>query len=86
MACTAVPGGVMVLLAWMLAEKEVDRIDSGYLPDTARPAVSTARAATLLGVFAVIVLFALQGLLFCSGAYDGLWGSMLLVIAGASGA
>jgi len=77
MACTAVPGGVMVLFAWMLAEKEMDRIDSGYLPADARGMVRLLRTATFIGVLVVVLLFVLQGWLFCSGAYDTLWLQML---------
>jgi len=77
LACTSVPGGMMVLLAWMLVEKESDRIDSGYLPETARRRVGQLQILAYLSVSAVILLFVAQAYLFCSGGYDALWGRML---------
>ncbi len=85
MACTAVPGGVMVLFAWMLAEKEMDRIESGYLPADARGVVRLLQTATFVGVLVVVFLFVAQGYLFCSGFYDELWMSMLEWLVGADG-
>jgi hypothetical protein len=67
----------MVLLAWMLAEKEVDRVDSGYLPADARPVVNLLQTACYVGVLLVVALFVAQAYLFCSGFYDDLWSSML---------
>jgi len=85
MACTAVPGGIMVLFAWMLAEKEMDRVHSGYLPAEARGLVRLLQAATFVGVLVVVLLFLAQGLLFCSGFYDQLWMSMLDGLVGGDG-
>lgn len=77
MLCTTAPGGLLVLLAWLLVEKEMDRIDSGYLPSDARPHVQRLRTFTYAGVLVVIGLFVAQGFLLCGHAYDGLWLSML---------
>ncbi len=77
LACTAVPGGVMVLMAWMLVEKEMDRVDSGYLPSDARVTVGRLQVAAYAAVLMVIALFGVQAWLFCSGAYDVLWADML---------
>jgi hypothetical protein len=77
LACTSVPGGVMVLAGWMLVEKEMDRIDSGYLPSDARKTVGVLQMLAYAAVFGVIALFGLQAWLFCSGAYDQLWADML---------
>lgn len=77
MLCTTAPGGLLVLLAWLVVEKEMDRIDSGYLPADARPHVQQLRTFTYAGVMVVIGLFVAQGLLLCGNAYDGLWMSML---------
>ena len=82
MACTAVPGGVMVLFGWMLAEKEMDRIESGYLPADARGLVRALRTASFAGVLMVVMLFVLQGWLFCSGYYDTLWLQLLDLAVG----
>lgn len=80
MACTAVPGGVIVLMAWMLAEKEVDRIENGYLADDTRLTVNRLQLISLISVVFVVVLFAVQAWLFCSGYYDLLWAGALGLI------
>jgi len=77
LACTSVPGGVMVLLAWMLVEKEMDRIESGYLPEEARRVVGQLQVLAYVGVAVVVLLFGVQAYLFCSGGYDMLWGALL---------
>ncbi len=77
MACTAAPGGLLVLAGWMVVEKELDRIDSGYLPTDARPHVLRLRLFAYAAVLLVIGLFIAQGVLFCFGGYDMLWLGML---------
>ena len=83
LACTSVPGGVIVLMAWMMAEKEVDRIDNGYLPNTARPTVVWLQRLCVLAVFLTLALFILQAWLFCSGQYDVIWSMLLEWVVGA---
>jgi hypothetical protein len=70
MACIAVPGGLLVLLAWMLVEKDVDRLRSGYLPDADREVVERVRSMTYAALLLVVVLFGLQAFLLCNGFYD----------------
>jgi hypothetical protein len=77
MVCTAAPGGVLVLLAWYVVEKEVDRIDSGYLPATARGPVRRARISTLIGVLVVIALLILQSVFVGFNLYESLWTRIL---------
>ena len=77
MVCSAAPGGVIVLLAWLVIEKERDRVESGFLPPTVAPQVQTVRSLTYAGVVTVIGLFALQGVLMCTGLYDALWVRMI---------
>ncbi len=77
MACSAVPGGVVVLLAWLVVDKELDRVDSGYLPATERPGLESLRWMVYAGVLLVVFLFVTQGLLFCGGFYDPLWETAL---------
>lgn len=73
MACTAAPGGVVVLVAWLVVDKELDRVDSGYLPSTFRAGLERLRRVVYAGVLLVVILFTVQGLLFCSGYYAPLW-------------
>lgn len=70
MACIAAPGGILVLLAWMHVEKDVERVESGYLPAEDRPTVELSRRLTYAGLLVVVVLFAVQGVLLCNGVYD----------------
>lgn len=73
LVCTTAPGGMLVLGAWLLVDREGDRVDSGYLPATAAPEVARARRWTAAGLLVVLALFALQGLLLCStDVYGGL--------------
>jgi hypothetical protein len=86
MFCTAAPGGVLVLLAWFVVEKEVDRIDSGYLPASARPAVRRARFATLVGVLLVIAMLVAQTFMVGMDVYALVWSPILEWWAGSAGA
>ena len=83
MACTAAPGGILVLLAWYVVEKEADRIDSGYLPASARPSVRLARTFTFLGVWIVILLLILQSVFVGFNLYESLWSEVLVWWMGA---
>lgn len=77
LACTTVPGGVLVLLAWMTIEKELGRIQSGYLSADFQPIVDQTRKWTYLCLVLVVLLFTLQFILLCQGFYETLWGSIL---------
>lgn len=72
MACINAPGGLLVLIAWMLVEKDLERLESGYLPEADRPQVEQIRSMTYAGLVLVILLFFLQGFLLCNGFYDWL--------------
>ncbi len=72
LACTTAPGGVLVLLAWMRVEKEADRVQNGFLPESARPQVERLRSATYVGLLFVVAMFFVQGALLCSGVYENL--------------
>ncbi len=72
MACINAPGGLLVLWAWMLVERDLERVESGYFPEADREEVERMRALTYAGLQLVVVLFFLQALLLCFGAYDRL--------------
>lgn len=78
LACSAAPGGLLVLIAWMTVEKEMDRVDNGYLPADARPTVQRVRTACYLGLVIVILVFVAQAWLFCAGFYEWLWAEALV--------
>lgn len=77
MACTAVPGGLVTLVAWYLIEKEVDRVDSGFLPLEYRPRLVTLRAVVWASLFLVVVLFLVQTVLLFNGVYYALWSAAI---------
>ncbi len=82
LACSTAPGGVLVLVAWLVVEKEMDRVDSGYLPSDTRDHVRRLRLFTWAGVLVVIGLFVAQALLLCSNSYDALWLTLLTRLSG----
>lgn len=82
LACSTAPGGLLVLIAWMIVEKEDDRLENGYLPADARPVVDRLRTATYAGLVIVIVAFVTQIMLFCTGFYEVLWERLLIWITG----
>jgi hypothetical protein len=77
LACSSLPGGALVLLAWNVAEREMERIESGYLPLDYGPRVTSLRRITWLALLVVIGLFFVQGGLLCTGFYESLWGGFL---------
>lgn len=68
--CTSVPGGLLVLMAWTVVEKDLDRIESGYLAPEHRLEVIRLQRLVLACIFLTIALFALQGVLVCTGVYS----------------
>jgi hypothetical protein len=77
MVCTPVPGAILVLLAWYLVEKELDRVSSGYLSREAVRPVTRARMAAFVSVLFVIVLFLVQGFLLGADFYDSWWSQLI---------
>jgi len=77
MVCTTAPGGLVVLGGWMVVEKEHERLESGYYPESMRERVEAVRAFAAAGVVTAIGLFFVQGVLLCVGFYDALWMGML---------
>lgn len=78
LACTSLPGVIMVLVAWSVAETERDRLDSGYLPRDSAARVRSLRVAAWAGVIWGLAILVIQGyLLFRTPLYEGLWGAFL---------
>ena len=73
MVCTAVPGGIITLVAWAMVEREIDRVDSGFLPLQHRPALVAVRGAVWAGLLLVVGLFVIQAGLLCNGTDLALW-------------
>ena len=67
---TGVPGAVLALVGWQLADEEVARVESGAIPkDQLRPAGRWRNFAFLQLVFAMFSL-TIQFLLLSAGIYD----------------
>ena len=82
MVCLAAPGGILVLLGLWWIERELDRVENGYLAEDARPRVESARRFVLLCLVIVILLFFAQAFLYCNGFYQGLGDSIFGALAG----
>lgn len=82
MLCSAVPGGMVVLVAWHQLERESERLESGYLPPSAKARIQTMQSVTYAAVFLVLVLFVIQAYLFVGGYYDELWKNLILLLLG----
>ncbi|HHO52119.1 MAG TPA: hypothetical protein ENK18_14900 [Deltaproteobacteria bacterium] len=85
LACSSVPGGALILLAWVAIEKEMDRVESGFLPADARRPIARLRTITLVSVVLVVLLFFVQLFLMCGGYYDLLWRAALTMLGGTLG-
>ena len=83
MACSAAPGGLVVLVAYAVLEKEMGRVESGYLPPENKPRLQILQTATYLSILAVVMLFVLQMYLLYNGFYDGFWGGLIGLIRSA---
>jgi len=77
LACTSVPGGLMVLVSWMLIEKEMSRIESGYLPVKYEGNLRSLRIAVWAGMILILIIFFLQAYLLCTGTYVTVWSALL---------
>jgi len=65
LACSSIPGGVLILLAWLSVEKELDRVDSGYLPESERARINRWRKSVIGGLWLVLGLVSIQAFLLC---------------------
>lgn len=74
LACSVIPGALVVLAAWVVVQRELDRVESGFLPVTDRPLLLGLRAIVWVTVGVVAVAAALQLWGMWSGLYPQLWG------------
>ena len=75
--CSVVPGALVVLLAWLVVERDLDRVDSGFLPVTERPRLVVVRAVVWAVVAGVSALTLLQLAGMWTGVYPSLWSSWI---------
>ncbi len=73
LACSSIPGGVLILLAWLSVDKELDRIDTGYLPESDRVRMKRWKMAVMTSLWIVLGLVTLQALLLCMTDVYEVW-------------
>ncbi|MES2643597.1 MAG: hypothetical protein V4850_29195 [Myxococcota bacterium] len=78
---TGVPGAVMALVGWQLADEEVARVESGALPEQARPRAQRLRSFAFVQMLIALFSLLLQIVLFGYGFYD----ELLNVVLGFTG-
>ena len=77
LACSSVPGGLIVLWAWSLTEKEIDRVDSGYLPEDTLPSLRVLKGFVWASLVVILIIFVGQTILLFSGFYVAFWGEIV---------
>lgn len=70
MGCIAAPGALVVLIGLWRIEKELDRVENGFLDVSARPVVLRARRWIFAALAAVIGLLFVQVVLYFMGFYQ----------------
>lgn len=77
LACSSVPGGLLTLAGWSILQKEIDRVDSWYLPIEHRPLLYKLRILAWASLGIVVACFVIQGILLCTGSYVVFWGGLI---------
>jgi hypothetical protein len=80
--CSSVPGGLFVLLAWTRVEKEVDRVESGFLPEEFLPQLKMLRRIVWIAFALIFFVFLCQAFLLITGFYLQLWHTMIMLLLG----
>jgi hypothetical protein len=77
MACSVIPGVLVVLLAWVVVQRDLDRVDSGFLPLTDRSRLLVLRGVvwSVVVVAALLTVVQLAGL--WTGTYQAFWDFLL---------
>lgn len=81
LACSSVPGGLLVLWAWSITEKEIDRVESGYLPEDSLPHLRVVKATVWTSLVVILLIFVTQTVLLFSGFYVVLWSTFVETFA-----
>ncbi|MFN7147753.1 MAG: hypothetical protein ACK4YP_28545 [Myxococcota bacterium] len=79
---TSVPGAVLALVGWQMADEEVARVESGALPLDRLPTARRVRAAGFSLVVLSGVLFLVQIWFFTQGWYDPVAALIGSIVAG----
>ncbi len=82
---TGVPGAILSLVAWQLADEEVARAEAGVLPKEQLPRARRARNFAFGQLTFVMLSLAAQLVLFSAGVYDALFEAAVGVFGGVFG-
>jgi hypothetical protein len=77
LACSVIPGALLVLAAWIVVQRELDRVESGFLPVTERSSLLALRAIVWIAVGLVALLTVLQLAGLWTGVYSVFWGGLV---------
>ncbi len=69
LCCTSVPGAVLTLVAWSVADGELARVGSGDLPLDEAPRLSRYKRISLAALVFCVLSFLLQIILLSNGTY-----------------
>lgn len=79
---TGVPGAVMALVGWQLADEEVARAESGALPKSELPRAQRMRAFAFSQMTLALLSLVAQVVLFGAGFYDLVLAAILGLVGG----
>ncbi len=80
-ACfTGVPGAVLTLVAWHLADEDLARVETGALPPERRDRIVALRRIAFVQMGVCSVLLLVQVALFMLGAYGALLQGALVLL------
>ena len=77
LACTSVPGALLVLWAWSMLDAELARVDNGYLAPEARDELTALEWRMWAAIGALVMLLLFQATLLSNGFYEWLWETAL---------
>ena len=77
LACSTIPGGLLLLAAWLVAERDLERLEAGFLPVDQGPVLRVVRGLALLLVVLATAAFFVQTVLMGMGFYDLTWPLLL---------
>lgn len=82
---TGVPGAILTLVAWQLADEEVARAEAGVVPKEQLPRARRARDFAFGQLVFVLLSLTAQVALFTFGVYDALLEAVVALFGGVFG-
>ena len=82
---TGVPGAILTLVGWQLADEEVARAEAGVVPKEQLPRARRARDFAFGQLVFVVLSLTAQVALFTLGVYDALFEAVVALFGGVFG-